>query len=69
MQTNCGFIASKDFWIILLSNLSTLSVPNEDYSRNASCILNFEIHHQFVAVNNIINQRINDMEITSFYNK
>ena len=35
-----SFIAPKHFIFIWLSNLSTLSVPDEGYSRNASCPLN-----------------------------
>jgi len=37
-----GCIASKDFLnkIIWLSNILVLSVPDESYSRNASCALN-----------------------------
>jgi len=38
-RTFC-FIASKHLKIIRLSNLSTLSVPDEGYSRNESCALN-----------------------------
>ena len=32
--------APKDFYVIWLSNLSTLSVPSEYYSTNVSCTLN-----------------------------
>ena len=35
-----GLLASKTFKIIWLSNLSTLSVHDEAYSRNSSCTLN-----------------------------
>jgi hypothetical protein len=35
-----GLLAPKIFYIIWLSNLSTLSVPDEDDSRNALCALN-----------------------------
>ena len=35
-----GFIAPEHFYIIWLSNLSTLSVSGEGYSRNAPCALN-----------------------------
>ena len=35
-----GLLAPKAFEIIWFSNLSTLSVPDEGYSRNASCALN-----------------------------
>ena len=35
-----GFIAPKHLPIICLSNLSILNVPDEGYSRNASCALN-----------------------------
>ena len=35
-----GFLAPKDLQFILLSNLSILSVPDERYSRKASCTLN-----------------------------
>jgi len=34
-----GFIGSKHFWIIWLSNRSIMSVPDEDYFRNATCAL------------------------------
>jgi hypothetical protein len=35
-----GFIAPKTFYIIWLSTLSMLSVPDEGYSRKESCSLN-----------------------------
>ena len=35
-----GFIASKHFLIICLSNISTLSVPGEGCYRNSSCAVN-----------------------------
>ena len=35
-----GFIAIKDFKIIWFSNLLTLSVPGEGYSRNTLCVWN-----------------------------
>ena len=35
-----GFSSLKYFEIIWVSDLSTLSVPEESYSRNASCALN-----------------------------
>jgi hypothetical protein len=35
-----GLFAPKTFKIIWLSDLSTLSVPDEDYYRNTSCELN-----------------------------
>jgi hypothetical protein len=40
MFRSFGFIASKTL-IIWLSNLSILSVPDDDYSRNVSCALNW----------------------------
>ena len=36
-----SFLAPKDFKIIWLSNILTLSVADEGYSRNASCTFNF----------------------------
>ena len=36
-----GFLALKDFTIIWLSNILILSVPDESFSRNALCALNF----------------------------
>jgi hypothetical protein len=35
-----GFLASKDFQIIWLLNMLALRVPDEDYSRNSSSVLN-----------------------------
>jgi hypothetical protein len=35
-----GLLAPKTFKIIWFSNLSTLSIPDEGYSRNVSCALN-----------------------------
>jgi hypothetical protein len=35
-----GFLAPKDFKIILVSNILSLGVPDEGYSRNTSCALN-----------------------------
>ena len=37
-----GLLAPKTYKIIWLSNLSTLSVPDQGYSRNASHTLNFK---------------------------
>jgi len=34
-----GFLAPKHNYINLLSHLLTLSVPDEDYSINAPCVL------------------------------
>ena len=45
-----GFIAPK-IYIILLSNLSILNVPDEGYSSNASCALN--LISTFSFLNNI----------------
>ena len=39
LLTPFGIIAPTHFWIIRLSNLSILSLPDEGYSRNASCVL------------------------------
>jgi len=36
-----GSVAPLKFQIISLSNLSTWSVPDEGYSRNAACALNY----------------------------
>jgi hypothetical protein len=50
-------------WIIWLSHLSILSVPDEVYSRNASCtlnlkstflLINYKIHNFFYADNYIL---------------
>jgi hypothetical protein len=35
-----GFLAHKDIKIIWLSNIFTLSVPDEGYSRNVPYVLN-----------------------------
>ena len=45
------FLAHNDFKMIWFSNILVLSVPDEDYSRNASCALNlistFLFHRKF----------------------
>ena len=47
-----GFIVPKHFTIIWFSNLSTLSVPDEGYSRNVSCAINliftFSLVHHII---------------------
>jgi len=45
------FSCSKDFKIILLSNILSLSVPHEGYSRNTSCALNLISTFLLGAVN------------------
>ena len=40
----CGFLAREDYQIIWLSNLMTLSIPDEGYSRNVSYILRLDIN-------------------------
>ena len=35
------FLTAKDFYIIWPSNILTLTIPGEGYSRNGSCALNF----------------------------
>jgi hypothetical protein len=44
-----GFVDFKHFYIILLSNLSYLSVPGEVYSRKALCALKDKAVYEYSA--------------------
>jgi hypothetical protein len=64
-----GFIAPKHIYIVWLSNVSILSVPDEGYSRNVPCALNlistFYFNIYFAQSQNIGNPK----SIKVFINK
>ena len=61
-----GLFAPKIFEIIWFSNLLTLSIPNEGYSRNVSCTLNWMSMLLYTCTQQQSNSKINKQKYVTY---
>jgi hypothetical protein len=61
----CNFIIVINMVFLMFSNLFILGIPNEDYFRNESCVLNGYIH--FLSAYNYIYWKNNKEEHRDSY--